>query len=86
MLPMLDCTAATQASLAAGVGGAAGLRHPTVVTICCRDASQMGRRRDRRHATLGGGGRRVKLDLWPDEDVPSKLTGMHDAWVEGYWG
>jgi len=40
------------------------------------EESEMGKRRDRRHATAlgGGGGRRVKLDLWNDDDI-AQTTG-----------
>jgi len=35
----------------------------------------MGKRRDRRHAAaLGGGGRRMKLDLWNDDDAEKLST------------
>jgi hypothetical protein len=39
----------------------------------------MGKRRDRRHAAaLGGGGRRMKLDLWNDDDAEKLSTnGAH---------
>uniref|UniRef100_A0A7I4EAD5 WW domain-containing protein n=1 Tax=Physcomitrium patens TaxID=3218 RepID=A0A7I4EAD5_PHYPA len=36
----------------------------------------MGKRRDRRHAVLGGGGRRVKLDLRNDEDKVPLAAGF----------
>lgn len=39
----------------------------------------MGKRRDRRHAVLGGGGRRVKLDLRNDEDKVPLAAGF-EGW------
>eukprot|EP00897_Mesotaenium_endlicherianum_P007071 jgi/Mesen1/6392/ME000329S05555 len=39
----------------------------------------MGKRRDRRHAALGGGSRRTKLDLWDDEPAPAGKPAVVDS-------